>query len=105
MLEGSGVTVPATFADSECVWHCYVIEADRRDEMRQRLSVAGIDTRLHYPVPLHLQKCYAALGHKPGDFPVAEKAARECLSLPIYPELTDEQIQRVAATIKDFLRK
>jgi dTDP-4-amino-4,6-dideoxygalactose transaminase len=54
---------------------------------------------------LHLQKCYANLGHKPGDFPVAEKAARECLSLPIYPELTDKQIQRVAEVVKDFFRK
>jgi len=51
---------------------------------------------------LHLQKCYAKLGHKPGDFPVAEKAARECLSLPIYPELTEEQVLRVADVIKGF---
>jgi dTDP-4-amino-4,6-dideoxygalactose transaminase len=60
---------------------------------------------LHYPVPLHLQKCYAHLGHKPGDFPIAERAARECLSLPIYPEMTDAQIQRVAEVVKDFFRK
>ena len=60
---------------------------------------------MHYPWPLHLQKCYTNLGHKPGDFPVAEKAGRECLSLPIFPELTDPQIQRVAAVIKDFFKK
>ena len=60
---------------------------------------------MHYPLPLHLQKCYASLGYKQGDFPVAEKAARECLSLPVYPELTDEQIQRVASVIKDFFAK
>ena len=59
---------------------------------------------MHYPLPLHLQKCYASLGYKAGDFPVAEKAARECLSLPIYPELTDKQVQRVVDVIKDFFR-
>jgi len=73
-----------------------------------RVSADGgerIGCALHYPVSLHLQKCYAHLGHKPGDFPVAEKAARECLSLPIYPEMTEAQIQRVAAVIKDFFGK
>jgi dTDP-4-amino-4,6-dideoxygalactose transaminase len=59
---------------------------------------------LHYPLPLHLQKCYAHLGHQPGDFPIAEKAARECLSLPIYPEMSDFQVQRVAGVILDFLK-
>jgi len=57
---------------------------------------------MHYPVPLHLQKAFADLGYKAGDFPVAEKAARECLSLPIYPELTEAQLQRVTNVIKDF---
>jgi dTDP-4-amino-4,6-dideoxygalactose transaminase len=56
-------------------------------------------------MPLHLQKCYADLGHKAGDFPVAEKAARECLSLPIYPEFTDVQIQRVVEVIKQFFKR
>ena len=57
---------------------------------------------LHYPLPLHLQKCYAHLGHKPGDFPVAEKAARECLSLPIFPELTEGQVSFVIESINSF---
>jgi len=56
-------------------------------------------------LPLHLQKAYAHLGHKPGDFPIAEKAARQCLSLPIFPELSEAQIQRVAAVIKDFFAR
>ena len=60
---------------------------------------------LHYPLPLHLQKCYADLGYKSGDFPVAEKAGRECLSLPIYPELTEAHIQRVVEVIKGFFNK
>jgi len=100
LLEGSDVIAPATFPDSECVWHCYVIEADRRDAMQQRLSVAGIDTRLHYPVPLHLQEVYAPLGYKRGDFPVAERLSDRCLSLPMYPELTDSQIQYVCDNVR-----
>jgi dTDP-4-amino-4,6-dideoxygalactose transaminase len=58
---------------------------------------------MHYPVPLHMQKCYKQLGYQQGDFPVAEKAARECLSLPIYPELSEAQMERVADEIKGFL--
>ncbi len=73
--------------------------------MKKHLEVNGVGCALHYPLPLHLQKCYAHLGYKAGDFPVAEKAARECLSLPIFPELTDAQIQRVVAVIKDFFKK
>ena len=65
-------------------------------------TARGIGTALHYPLPLHLQKCFADLGHKPGDFPVAERAARECLSLPIFPELSDEQQAFVAAAINEF---
>ena len=72
--------------------------------LKKHLEANGIGCALHYPVPLHLQKCYASLGHKSGDFPVAEKAAREVLSLPIYPELTDAQIQRVAEVIKGFFK-
>ena len=91
---------PATFADSECVWHCYVIETDHRDEVRQRLSAAGIDTGLHYPVPLHLQKVYASLGYKRGGFPVAEHLSNRCLSLPMFPEMTDSQIKYVCDVIR-----
>lgn len=96
LLAGSNCRTPATFAGSECVWHCYVIEVDHRDEVRQRLADTGIDTAVHYPVPLHLQKAYASLGHKPGDFPLSERLAERCLSLPIYPELTNQQMRVVA---------
>jgi dTDP-4-amino-4,6-dideoxygalactose transaminase len=68
------------------------------------LEQQGIGTGLHYPVPLHLQKCYASLGHKEGDFPNAEAAARECLSLPIYPELSEAQVEHVAGKIKAFFK-
>jgi dTDP-4-amino-4,6-dideoxygalactose transaminase len=90
----------AGYAESAC--HLYVVRHARRDELKKHLDANGVGCALHYPLPLHLQKCYAALGHKPGDFPVAEKAARECLSLPIYPELTDAQIRRVTEAVKSF---
>jgi hypothetical protein len=82
-----------------------VVRHPRRDELKEYLEAHQIGCALHYPVPLHLQNCYRSLGCQAGNFPVAEKVARECLSLPIYPELTDEQIERVAAVIHDFFRK
>ena len=94
-LKGTHVKPPAEFADSECVWHCFVVETDNRDEVRKRLLEAGIETGVHYPVPLHLQQAYAGLGYKAGDFPVTEYLAGRCISLPIYPELTEAQVDYV----------
>jgi dTDP-4-amino-4,6-dideoxygalactose transaminase len=105
LLAGSPCAAPATFADSECVWHCYVVEVDRRDQVRAELTAAGIETGLHYPVPLHLQQAYAALGHQHGDFPVSEAIAARCLSLPIYPELDDARIELVATTLREAVRR
>ncbi len=102
LLADTQLQLPRETAGSESVWHCFVVRHPRRDELKKHLEANGIGCALHYPLPLHLQKCYAHLGHKPGDFPVAEKAARECLTLPIYPELTEEQIERVAKTVKKF---
>jgi len=85
-------------------WHVYVVRHARRDELKKHLEANGIGCALHYPLPLHLQKCYASLGYKAGDFPVAVKAARDCLSLPIYPELTDRQVQRITDAIKEFFK-
>jgi len=73
--------------------------------LKKRLDANAIGNTVHYPMPLHLQKVYAHLGHKPGAFPVAEKASREVLSLPMFPELTDAQIQRVAEVIRNFFGK
>ena len=84
------------------VWNQYVIRAQRRDELRQHLSAAGIGTEIYYPIPLHLQKCFAYLGYEPGDLPESELAAREVLALPVYPELSAAQIDYVAATIERF---
>ncbi len=95
LLHDSPVILPKTFPDSECVWHCYVIEAPERNKIRKALSDAGIDTGLHYQIPLHLQTVYRSLGYHAGDFPVTEKLCSRCLSLPIYPELGAESIRRI----------
>ncbi len=105
LLAGTPLQLPREASYAESAWHLYVVRHPRRDDLKKELEAQGIGCALHYPLPLHLQKAYASLGHKPGDFPVAEKAARECLSLPIYAELKDEQVQRVAEVIKAFFRK
>jgi dTDP-4-amino-4,6-dideoxygalactose transaminase len=105
LLAGTPLQLPKQASWGESVWHLYVVRHSKRDDLKKHLEANGVGCALHYPLPLHLQKCYASLGHKAGDFPVAEKAARECLSLPIYAELTEAQIQRVVAVIKDFFRK
>jgi dTDP-4-amino-4,6-dideoxygalactose transaminase len=104
LLGGTPLQLPREAAYAESVYHLYVVRHPRRDDLKKHLETNKIGCALHYPLPLHLQKCYASLGYKAGDFPVAEKAARECLSLPIYPEMTDEQVQRVASVVKDFFK-
>jgi len=99
----SGITLPVEAEFAESVYHLYVILADNRDGLQKFLSEKSIATGLHYPLPLHLQKAYAHLGHKKGDFPVAEHTAERLLSLPMYPELTAEQIHYVCSSIKEFV--
>ena len=98
-----GITLPVEAEFAESVYHLYVILADNRDGLQKFLSEKGIATGLHYPLPLHLQKAYARLGHKKGDFPIAEHTAECLLSLPMYPELTEQQIDYVCSSIKEFL--
>jgi dTDP-4-amino-4,6-dideoxygalactose transaminase len=105
LLADTPLQLPHEAAYAESAWHLYVVRHPRRDELKKHLEAGGVGCALHYPLPLHLQKALAYLGHQPGDFPVAEKAGRECLSLPIYPELTGTQIQRVVEVIKDFFAK
>jgi dTDP-4-amino-4,6-dideoxygalactose transaminase len=105
LLAGTPLQLPQVAPLAESVWHLYVVRHPRRDQLKAHLEANGIGCALHYPVPLHQQKCYASLGYRAGDFPNAEKAGRECLSLPIFPELTEAQIQRVAAVINDFFGK
>jgi len=99
LLSGSGIGMPASMAGSRHVYHVYAVRLRNRDAMQQRLSRAGIATGIHYPVPVHLQPAYADLAHGPGDFPHAERFAAETLSLPMFPELADEHIERVCAAL------
>ena len=87
---------------SRAVYHLYVIRAEDRDGMMSQLKKAGIGTGIHYPIPLHLQKAYAAMHYRPGDFPVTEKAAAEIVSLPMFPQLTAPQQARVVEEVVSF---
>lgn len=102
LLQNSSYKVPAHISNSECVWHCYVIETTERDRIRSGLQDAGIQSAVHYPLPVHLQKAYAHLGYKTGDLPVTEALCEQCLSLPIYPELSKEKISRIASVLLDL---
>jgi dTDP-4-amino-4,6-dideoxygalactose transaminase len=101
LLEGLPIRLPNHCEDSEAVWHCYVIEHDRRDELRSRLLEMGVETGIHYPVPVHLQRAYSSLGYGMGDFPISEAFGSRCLSLPIYPEMNNAQIQTIAKVLRD----
>ncbi len=90
-----GIITPYDPPCSKAVYHLYIIRTHKRDELQRHLSENHIATGLHYPIPLHLQKAYVSLGYKEGDFPISEKVARELLSLPMYPELTDYQQNQV----------
>jgi dTDP-4-amino-4,6-dideoxygalactose transaminase len=102
LLKDSSYKLPANLSDSECVWHCYVIETLQRDRVRSALQDVGIQSAVHYPVPIHLQRPYAHLGYRTGDLPVTEALCEHCLSLPIYPELSKEKIFRVASALLDL---
>jgi dTDP-4-amino-4,6-dideoxygalactose transaminase len=99
-----GVMPPLAPEGLEHVFHQYTIRVEQRDALQKFLSERKIGSTVYYPYPLHLQPLYAALGHKVGDFPHAERAAQEVLSLPMYPELRKEQIARVVETIAEFLK-
>jgi dTDP-4-amino-4,6-dideoxygalactose transaminase len=97
------VTRPATLPGNEHVWHLYVLRVPRRDEVLRKLNAAGIGAGIHYPTPIHLHGAFRHLGHRPGDFPVAERAAAEVLSLPLFPEITPAQQERVADELRNAL--
>jgi dTDP-4-amino-4,6-dideoxygalactose transaminase len=105
LLADTPLQLPLEADYAESAYHLYVVRHPRRDELKKFLEANKVGCALHYPLPLHLQKCYANLGYKEGDFPVTERAARECLSLPIYPEMKDAQIDRVSEVVHDFFKK
>ncbi len=97
-----GVILPAEQPWAHHVYHLYVLRTPHRDAFRKHLADRGVGTQIHYPIPLHLQKAFARLGQGPGSCPVAEELAPQLVTLPMYPELTDEQVAYVADCVNDF---
>jgi dTDP-4-amino-4,6-dideoxygalactose transaminase len=103
LLDGIGdVVFQQRTPFSTHIYHLFIIETDQRDALRRHLEEAGIQTGIHYPKPIHLQEAYANTGCRMGDFPHAERLAPRILSLPMFPELTDDQIRRVVDAIRAF---
>jgi dTDP-4-amino-4,6-dideoxygalactose transaminase len=100
LREVEGVVTPFASDPSRHVYHVYAVRVKGRDQVLSAMADRGISCAIHYPVPIHLQDAYRGLGYRPGDFPVAERCAREFLSLPMFPELTEEHIHFVAAGLK-----
>jgi len=100
-LRDAGVDLPVEQAYARAVYHLYVIRHPRRDALAAALKERGVGTLVHYPIPLHLQPAFAELGKRRGDFPVAEKAAGEILSIPLFPEMTDDQAEAVIRAIRE----
>lgn len=98
----TNIKIPSIAANASHVYHLYVIMCDKRDELQAYLQTQGIGTLIHYPIPPHLQLAYKELNYKEGDFPIAEKIAKTCLSLPNYPGITDAQIEEVSNAILKF---
>jgi dTDP-4-amino-4,6-dideoxygalactose transaminase len=105
LLADTPLWLPREADYAESAYHLFTVRHPDRDALKTHLEAHQIGCAVHYPMPLHLQKCYQWLGCGEGAFPEAEQAARECLSIPLYPELTDEQIVRVAEVIKGFFAK
>lgn len=104
MLRDLPLDLPVVRADRDPVWHLFVVLHRERDRIRVELEEHGIQTGLHYPIPVHLQPAYQHLGHKMGDFPISERIGRECFTLPLYPEMTDEQQNAVVETLSAILQ-
>lgn len=104
LLADAELILPQEMPYGKHVFHLYVIQSDCRDALRERLSAAGIETGLHYPIPLHLQEAYSYLGLKAKSFPVSEQLSQQIVSLPMHPGITDEQIEYVASVLKESLR-
>lgn len=107
LLAGTDIITPEIPPGGRHVFYCYALRVPggRRDGLRVFLAERGIGTQIHYPVPIHMQEAAQFLGYRRGDLPVTEKVASEVLSLPMYPELTDSQIDRVASSVTEFMRR
>jgi dTDP-4-amino-4,6-dideoxygalactose transaminase len=105
LAEVPGLQLPAVAAGAEPVWHLYVVHTARRDALRQHLAAQGIETLVHYPVPPHLQPAYTPLGWPAGSLPIAEALAATCLSLPLWPGMTQDMVATIAQAVHDFCRQ
>jgi dTDP-4-amino-4,6-dideoxygalactose transaminase len=105
LLDGLPLQLPTEAADRRHVWHLFVVLHPQRDRLQRELDARGISTGLHYPVPLHLQQAYRHLGYEAGAFPVAERVANECLTLPLFAEMTIEQQGAVVEALTDILKE
>ena len=105
LLSDTPLQLPCESNHGQSAWHLYVVRHPRRDELKKHLESHGVGCALHYPVPLHLQKCYESLGYKPGDFLQAELAYSRCLSLPIYPGMSDEETEYVIHAVSDIVQQ
>jgi dTDP-4-amino-4,6-dideoxygalactose transaminase len=99
-LEDTAVVTPRVRDGVRHVFHVYAVRVPQRDAVRQRLTDAGVQTGVHYPIPVHLQPAYRDLGYQRGDFPVSEQVAAEILSIPIFPELTEVQVDRISDVMR-----
>jgi dTDP-4-amino-4,6-dideoxygalactose transaminase len=102
LLDPTALTLPVEVPPAEHSFHLYVVRSSNRDGLRCHLERNGIGTSIHYPTPIHDQQAYRDLGYAMGDFPQAEQASRQILSLPLYPELTEEEVRRVCSVICEF---
>lgn len=102
LKEMEQLTLPLMIENGRHVYHIYCVQTNHRDELQQHLHNQGIGSLIHYPIPPHLQKAYAHLNYKVGDFPIAEKLAKTSLSLPIYPGLAEEQVDYIAKSIREY---
>ena len=103
LFAGTNVSPPPIDPANRSIYNQYVVRVPNRDRVKQQLSERGIATAVYYPIPLHEQECFRYLGHKHGDFPQSERACREVLALPVYPELTDEQVKFVGKTLLEIV--
>ena len=101
-LSGTGITLPSTPVEGYSIFHEYVIRSPYRDNLQSYLDEHGIISLVNYPVPVHLQPAYEELGYKKGDLPASEEASSQVLSLPIYPEMTDEMVEHICQLIRGY---
>ena len=103
MLANARLEIPQDNPQDESVYHLFVVWVENRDAVRAEMEKRGVATAIHYPVPVHLQKAYADLGHKPGSLPNTERASDRVFSMPLFPEMTNEQAEYAAKTLAEIV--